>query len=317
MLHTIETTKVYAPIGGKVGGVRVQDGDEATAVQNRYTALLYIESSSPYIIETNTRNAHSANPENAYIHVGESVYLRSNSSKRRVGTGFVMRVEGSKFTVEVLDGNLELDESTDIYRDAGYLYRSLIGTGKTARNANAAITVDSGSIYQVHVRQDDLVNRGDLLLEVVTGAIPMRDIPSHEIRAEKDSIVSSVTANAGDTVSQYQLLSTLYPIEDFQIVAPISEMDLPHVNIGDTVRIELAHIRNQPSLTGRVASISGLNSAEAAEDDYTEASYHVYIDFTASALIRQGMNVNVFFNDPVEPALEDGEAAVEEETPVR
>jgi len=311
VLHTIETMKVYAPVDGKAGGVRAQAGDEAAVIQDRYTALLYIEPSSPYVIETNTKNAYSGNPENSYVHAGEFVYLRSNSSRKRSGTGFIMHVEGSAFTVEVLDGNLELDESTDIYRDRDYQYRSLIGTGRTARNSYAAITVDSGSIYKVHAQQDDLVSRGDLLLEVVTGAIPMKDIPSNEVQAEKDGIVSSVTANAGDTVSQNQLLSTLYPIEDFQIVAPISEVELPHVSIGDTVRIELANIRNQPPLTGTVASISGLNSAEATEDEYTEATYHVYIDFTVSTLIRQGMNVNVFFNDPAEPAHENGAETVE------
>jgi len=297
VLHTIETTKVYAPLGGRAGGVRVQDGDEAAAVQDRYAALLYIEPSSPYLIETDTKNAYSDNPENSYIHVGESVYLRSNSSRKRSGTGFVMYAEGSDFTVEVLDGNLELDESANIYRNDDYKYEALIGTGRTTRNPNVAITVDSGSIFKVHVRQNDAVNRGDLLLEVVTGTIPMRDVPGNEVRAGEDGIVAAVTAQAGDTVSQNQLLSTLYPIGGFQVAVPVSEMDLPHLRIGDTVRIELANIRDQPPLTGTVASISGLNSAEAAEDEYVEATYNVYIDFAGSAIIRQGMNVNVFFND--------------------
>jgi len=313
VLHIIDTTKVYAPVDGKAGGVRVQDGDEVTAIQNRYTALLYIELSSPYIIETSTKNAYSGNPENSYIHPGEFVYLRSNSSRQRIGTGFVIYVDGSNFTVEVLEGNLELDESTDIYRDGDYTYRSLIGTGKTARNPNVAITVDSGSIYKVHVQHDDVVNRGDLLLEVVTGTIPMQNIPGNEVQAEEDSIVASVAATAGDTVSQNQVLFTLYPIRDFQIVVPVSEVELPYVNIGDTVRIEMMNIRDQPSLTGTVASISGLNSAQATDDEYTEATYNVYIDFTASAIIRQGMNVNVFFNDPVESANVDDVEIIEDE----
>ena len=305
VLHTIETTKVYAPVDGRVGGVRVQDGDEATVVQDRYAALLYIEPSSPYIIKTDTKNAYGGSPENSYIHVGESVYLRSSGSKKRGGIGFVMSVEGSNFTVEVLDSNLELDESTSIYRDGDYKYESRIGTGRTLRNPNVAISLDSGSIYKVHVRQNDVVSRGDLLLEAVTGTIPMQDIPGNEVKAEEDSIVATVAANAGDTVSQNQLLSTLYPIEGFQIAVPVSEMELPYVSIGDTVRVELTNIRDQPPLTGTVASISGLSSAEATEDEYTEAAYDVYIDFSASAIIRQGMNVNVYFNELAELAYED------------
>jgi len=54
-----------------------------------------------------------------------------------------------------------------------------------------------------------------------------------------------------------------------------------------------------------VASISGLNSAVALGDEYTDAVYNVYIDFTVSPIIRQGMNVNVYFNDPVEIVSED------------
>ena len=304
-LHTIETTKVYAPVDGRVGGVRAQDGDEAAVIQNRYAALLYIEPSNLYIIETNTKNAYSGDPANSFIHAGEFVYLRSNNSRKRSGTGFVTKAEGTGFAVEVLSGTLELDESTDIYRDADYKFQSLIGTGRTVRNPNVAITVNSGSIYKVHVQQGDAVRRGDLLLEVVTGTFPMTDIPSNEVQAEKDSIVASVAAKAGDTVNKNQRLSTLYPIEDFQVVVPVSELDLPHVSIGDAVRIELANIRDQQPLIGKVASISGLNSAVAIGDEYTDAVYNVYIDFTVSPIIRQGMNVNVYFNDPVEIVSED------------
>lgn len=316
VLHTIETTKVYASVDGKVGGVRVQDGDDVKAIQDRYTALLYIEPSNPYTIETSTKNAYTyGGTENEYIHVGEYVYLRSNSTKKRSGIGFVIAVNGSDYTVEVLDGNLELDESTDIYRDEDYKYESRIGTGKTIRNPDVAVTVDSGSVYKVHVQQDDVVKRGDLLLEIVTGTIAMQDIPSNEVQAEEDGVVATVDSKAGDTVNQNQLLSTLYPISDFQVAVPVSEMDLPHVGIGDPVRIELSNISDQATLTGSIASISGLNDAETSEDgESTDATYTVYIDFTASSIIRQGMNVNVYFNEQTEPADADMDS-VEEELP--
>jgi len=199
--------------------------------------------------------------------------------------------------VEAAGVNLKLDEFVNIYRSEEYAGKSSIGSGKTKRNTNAAITAEGGSVYMVHAEQGDAVKRGDLLVELVTGTIPMREIPENEVKAEMSGVVASVDAAAGATVSKDQLLVTLYPFDDFQVAVLISENDLPYVEIGDAVRIELAGAWEKATFSGTVASISGLGSPDSSGGGETAtANYTVYIDFVFNENVRQGMNVEVYFN---------------------
>jgi len=297
VLHTIDTVKVYAPFDGVIGSVGLKAGDEVAKVQERYSALMYIEPSSPFAVSTTTAKASDL-PENYIIHVGETVYLRSTATIGRAGTGFITQVDNKNYTVEVTEGNLKLDEYVNIYRSKDYVRNTCIGSGKINRSTNVAITAEDGAVYKVHAEQGDAVKRGDLLLELVTGAISIREIPESQVRAEVNGVVASVDVAAGETVSKNQLLSTLYPFDQFQISALISEYDLPYVDIGDVVRIELTSLWEQSSLSGAVAGISGLNTPESSEDaDDSAANYTVYIDFPFYDILRQGMNVKVYFNE--------------------
>jgi multidrug efflux pump subunit AcrA (membrane-fusion protein) len=295
VLHTIQTTAVYAPFDGTVGALGLAPGDDVLKAQERYTALLYIEPTSPFVISATTGSAYSR-PENFIIHVGETVYLRSTSTRNRSGEGFITSVDGRNYTVEVTGGNLKLSEKVNIYRGSDYNRTTRLGVGTTERSANVAITAEEGTVYRIHVKQGDAVKRGDLLLELVTGAISGQSIPDSAIKAETDGVVASVDVTAGETVAQNQLLATLYPFEGFQVAVPVSESDLPYIALGDAVRIELSGMWPEPFLEGTVADISGLNTGSSAEED-ADATYTVYIDFPHNQDIRQGMNVDVYFNE--------------------
>jgi len=297
VLHTIQTTKVYAPFDGTVGSVGLQAGDDIAQAQERYSALMYIEPSSPFVISTSTAKASDV-PENYIVHVGEPVYIRSTATNTRTGAGFITSVDNKNYTVEVTDGNLNLDEYVNIYRSPGFVRRTCIGRGRIRRGANVAITAESGTVYRVHVKQGDAVKRGSLLLEMVTDAVSTQRLPENEIRAETDGVVASVDVTAGETVVQNQRLSALYPFDSFRVAALISESDLPYVNIGDAVRVELTNLWEHPSLSGVVADISGMNTAESSDgEDTAAASYTVYIDFPYHSSIRQGMSVKAYFNE--------------------
>lgn len=312
LLFTMDTTKVYAQSDGMVAGVRAQPGDDVATVQERYTGLMYIEPSSKYTISTSTSNAYDSS-ENNYIHVGETVYLRSNTTRKRTGIGFVTLVDSSSYNVEITAGNLELDEYVDIYRDPEYVYATKIGTGKIARGTDVAVTETEGTVYKVHVAQGDQVKRGDLLMEIVTGSFSAQDIPSLEVAADYDGVIATVDASAGDAVTEKQVLATVYPAEDMQIAVDVTESNLVQIAVGDRVRIEMENIVNSTDLWATVASISGLSN-EAEEEDDDEASYTAYLDFDAADWIREGMSVNAYFNDTDQDAPQDEAADVTAET---
>ncbi|MCL1963811.1 MAG: HlyD family efflux transporter periplasmic adaptor subunit, partial [Firmicutes bacterium] len=221
---------------------------------------------------------------------GESVYIGSRASADRVGEGFVSAVNGKSYTVEVTSGSLVMDDNVAIFRSHDFNAASKIGNGKIARKANIPITAD-GSIFAMHVRQGQQVRRGDPLFETVTGSLAYNLYPTRQIVSGYAAVVASVDVNPGGTVSQNQLLATLYLLDDFQIAVQATEADLAHVTVGDTVRLELTDVRNAP-LEGVVSSISGLSSSGTDEPEYT-----IYIDFDAFDAMRAGMLVNVYCNE--------------------
>lgn len=289
-LFTINTTKVYAPCDGIVGSVRVQVGDEASFIQERYGALLYIEPQSRYLIKTDTKNAYS-DGENKLIHVGETVFIGSKISNERTGAGFITSVSDSGYTVEVTEGNLILGDSVSIFRNRDFSSESKIGSGTTILNPNVAISSE-GSVFRLYATQDKAVKRGELLLETVSGSIAYNPFPTNRVLAGRKGIIASVDVNAGANVTKNQIMATLYPIDKFQVSVNVLESDLKDIQKGDPVRIELSNFYDQESMKGIIASISGLTIAESNETEYT-----VYINFSAGDFIRMGMGVNVYFNE--------------------
>lgn len=289
-LFTLETTKVYAPCDGIVGSVRAQVGDDASYLQNRYNALMFIEPTSQFVIHTDTKEAYAVD-ENLLVQTGEPVYIGSRNSSERMGEGFVTSVDGKKFTVEITSGNLIMEDNVAIYRSADFDNKTKIGAGKTTKNASVPITAD-GIVFKLYVEQGTAVRRGDLLMEVVGGSTVYNAYPTNHILADYDAIVASVDITPGANVAQNQVMATLYPVSGFQISANVLEADLQNVEIGQPARIEMAGLFDQRSLTGTIASISGLSSADAEDPEYT-----IYIDFTPTAIIRPGMNANVYINE--------------------
>lgn len=290
VLFEVATTKVYAPTGGTVGSLGAQVGDEAAYLQERYSAILYIEPRSQYVIKTDTKEAYSED-DNMLIRIGEKVYLGSRNSSSRVGEGIITAVDGSDFTVEVTSGNLSMDDNVAIYRSHDFKSRTKIGAGKTEKNPSVPITAE-GSIYKLYVKQGDTVRRGDLLCEMVSGTTSYNPLPTNQVVAGYAAVVASVDVAQGATVTQHQVLATLYPVQDFQVAAPVLETDLPSLAVGDPVRVELLSAFDAAPVPGTIAAISGLSDEAAEEPEYT-----VYVSFEASDLVRPGMSVNVYINE--------------------
>lgn len=287
---SIETTKLYAPCDGVVGGVRAQPGDEAAFIQEQYGALLFIEPATLLKIDTSTAEAYDKN-ENKLVHVGETVYLQSNNSKSRTGAGYVTQVDGSRFSVEITQGNLSVDERASVYRNPNYEGASRIGIGKTARFNPVAITGE-GSVLRVLVAEGQAVRRGDALAEMVNGVLPGYSAALRDAAIPCLSIVSSIAAQPGEQVSAGQVLATLHPVESLQIMADLNELDLERIQVGDAVRVELTGLKESGLLEGTVASISSLSSTDSGD-----AEYKVYVDFPVGSAVREGMSATVYLNE--------------------
>lgn len=288
-LFTIETTKVYAPCDGVIGSLRIQAGDDAASVQERYGALLYVEPSGTFVIETDTTYAYG-NEENQIVHVGETVYIGSRNSSERMGTGFVTFVENDAFTVEVTSGNLIMDDNVSIFRQSDFAPASKIGSGTTARKAVVPV-VSEGSLFAVHVAQGDRVNKGDLLLETVLGSLDYNAYPTNQVVSGYHAVVATTDAAVGEKVEKKQSMATLHPVDTLRVVVHANESDLRNIQLGDSVSIECSGLAESQLFDGTVHAISGF-----ATDVDGQPYFPVTIEFAPRNDVRIGMSAIVYFN---------------------
>lgn len=193
--------------------------------------------------------------------------------------------------MEVTSDNLRFDENVAICRESDFASDSRIGRGKTSRIAAAAVSGVAeyeGSVLAIHVSEGDRVQRGQLMAETVTGALPQISANPGNVTAKTSGVIASVNVAPGDTVNLDQVLATVHPSGSYQVAADINEVDLMSVSIGDSVSLELLSLPDMKGVRGTIASISAVSSTTTGDAEYT-----LYIDFDANAQIREGMTVTV------------------------
>lgn len=332
-LAQLSTTKVYAPADGTVTGVFCAPGDSVSEVTDRYGALLYIEPTSHYTLTASTENSYNLS-ENKYIHVGETLYLKCSDGKH-TGAGFVTKVEGTDFTVEVTTGSFYMGETVSAYRNAGHTGKSRVGRGDIERIANVAVTGASSSassgegnnnnnsnnnskssVAALHVQNGDPVKAGDLLLETLTGEYEGRYCTGSGLISTESGILAEVSAQVGGAVAKGDIVATIYPRDRLQLQVDFSEADLAALPVDTPVTITFnwnEDFDDAPRYTGRVSRV--LYTAASQQKDQNgeggeSAVYSAYIDFDADETIRLGMTATV---RPVGAQPEDAEEPEETE----
>ena len=293
---SIVTTRVYAPQDGTVASVCAQPGDGAEGVVARYGAVLYIEPVSRYIVQASTEKAYNSSATK-YIHIGEKLYLSCTKDGSHRGTARVTKLEAGEggvtnYTLEVTSGDFYIGETVGAFRSADYASSSRVGRG-TVGQAEAIAVAGEGSILKLHVAPGDVVERGQLLFETVTGALDGLYAGDSAIASDVSGIVASVDAQSGAAVEKDASLITVYPFNKLQIEARVNVLDLYAVREGDSVEIEFD--LDPDSLRrydGVIESISYLTSGEEGKTNYS-----AYISFEADEHVRLGMPAIVYLDE--------------------
>ncbi|MER1993454.1 MAG: HlyD family efflux transporter periplasmic adaptor subunit [Eubacteriales bacterium] len=282
-IFSYRTEKTFASEDGKVAGVFVEAGDDAETMTERYGADLYIEGNSVYTISASTQKAYDSK-ETKIIHTGESVYLMCK--KGRYGLGIVTAVDGTSYTVRVTEGDFIMGDVVYVYRDSDYSSKQLIGKGSASR-ANPTAVNTTGAIVNVAVKDGDEVKRGDLLLETLTGTFEGYRMSGTSVAAEETGVVTSVTAEAGAAVTKGDIVAKIAPISGMRVEALVNTDDRKELKAGDRVTITLESDETR-TYEGTVRYIS-----ELPEEDSETIQYKVIIDFTPDENAVFGMSVIV------------------------
>lgn len=284
-LFSIETTKIYAPVDGMVTGLRAKAGDDAATIQEIYGALCAIEYEGRFTVSATTSGAYS-DEENRIVFAGETVYLQNPNSTSRRGVGLITSVDGSSYTIEVTDaGTLHFKDEVNVYRESGHNSSSRIGRGKVARmpayNVNA-----TGSVLRVAVTEGQKIARGELLFELVDGALDGLKAAGNVVSAEVPGVLAQVNISAGTRVEKGDVLAVLHPTDAPEVKLTIDEEDLALFRVGEQVDVTF-DVLADTKVSGVVQSISG------TPQETGSAAYSVYVSFPAQAGVQEGMSATV------------------------
>ena len=257
-LFTLDTTPVYATQAGTVSAVFASVGDDASGVAAHYGALAVIEPKNALYIDASTDQAYN-DADNRYIHAGETLYLKLSNDK---GTGVVTSVSGKKYTVEILSGSFDVDDTVRCFRESTTPSDSEVGRGKVTRYADVQVNANSGRIAAVHVKPGDAVEVGDLLFELVDAQSEKN--ASRSIAASKDGVITSMNTASGAQVYRGQLLCEVADMSTLELSAEVDELDLNSVAVGDTLTYTLDAFEGE-TFVGTVTKIYAVGTKKQIE----------------------------------------------------
>ena len=297
-IFTYRTDKTYAAEDGTVAGVFVEPGDDAETMTERFGADLYIESKSLYSISASTQKAYDS-VDTMLVHTGEVVYLQNKKVSSRCGMGIITAVDGTGYTVRVTEGNFITGDTIYIYRDSEYSDKQKIGRGSVSR-ANPTAVNTTGAIVNVAVKDGDEVRRGDLLLETLTGTFDGYEMSGTSVTAGETGVIASVSAEAGTVVAKGDIIAKIAPISGMRVETAVSADDRKELKAGDKVTIALESDESK-TYEGTVRYIS-----ELPDEDSETIQYKVIVDFTPDENAVFGMSVIVTTGEKSATITEEG-----------
>ena len=283
-LFTLDTTPVYATQAGTVSAVFAAVGDDASGVAAHYGALAVIEPKNALYIDASTDQAYN-DAENRYIHAGETLYLKLNNNK---GTGIVTSVSGKKYTVEILTGDYDVDDTVRCFRESTTPSDSEVGRGKVTRYADVQVRANSGRVAAVHVKPGDTVEVGDLLFELVDAQSEKN--ASRSIAASSDGVITALNTASGAQVYRGQLLCEVADMSTLELSAEVDELDLNSIAVGDTLSYTLDAFDGE-TFTGTVTQIYSVGTKKQ-----NATYFDVRITLPAGKPLLPGMNGTVTIN---------------------
>ncbi len=278
-LATLRTDAVYAPMDGTVAAIFGAAGDPAEDVAARWGSVLALEETVTFTVSADNARAYD-DLSTKNVVLGEEVWVQSRSDEERTGTGRIIAIDNTAYTVKGTSGTFAPGESVDIFRSSALSEKSCLGRGTVARTAPAAITGE-GTIVSVAVTVGQQVHKGDLLFETLPGSQKAR-----VLTAPVAGVVAQVNLVQGSAASADSVAMVIYPADAMVIEAAIPEADLSFLSVETVVAVSFLWNEDaEESVNCRVLKLSALPDENGA---YT-ATITVPYDET----IRYGMTVTI------------------------
>lgn len=242
---TISPTTLYAPSSGTVKGLQTVIGDQATAIQAQYGALLYIEREDVYHIRANKQGAYN-DPENRDIRIGDTLRVKTSSGDKIEGVATVIALYDGGYTLEMLCGDFELEDSVKCYLGTGKSYdnKDCVGSGKISRPDMIAIQGE-GVVANILVNENEKVEKGQPLFWVDTADKMYLEAPQSQLAFEKDAVITQILVSPGQYVTKGQALMAISDLTVLQATLEVDELDISKIRIDQPVLVAVDAYPNE------------------------------------------------------------------------
>ena len=290
---TISTTKVYAPVSGKVF-LWGEAGDSINDLKDQFGAVAYIEPSSPYTITTNPVDP-SGRP--VTVHPGQKVYLICVTDGKKTGEGVITSASASEYTVRVESSNFEASDKISIYTTPDHKTSNRIGRGFLKRIDNVSC-LGNGYVVKTHVKTGAMVKKGDLLYETIEGSFQPGMNLLDQVLVPENGVIESICVNRGQEINEKTEVAILYPDSNLRVQAMVPEYALRDYRVGDTVYIISQNgDSGQQPVVGKIEKVSQI--PEKSDLPY-DVFYSAYITVSDHNALYYGMNVTISKQNPTQ-----------------
>ncbi len=191
---SVRMDKVFAPFDGTVAAVHAEEGEKTNGT------VLEISPTSLYTLTCTVKNTVQT-PENALIHIGETLYVRCTADGSHRAVAVVTAISGSDYTAETTAGELYVGETVYLYRDEACTPALRVGKGTVTSHDPLTVSAD-GVIRNLRVQQGDKVKRGQWIFSVSSSE-------ENRITVPASGTVTEVKAAVGDSVAEDQALAEI------------------------------------------------------------------------------------------------------------
>ncbi|MEG0961683.1 MAG: HlyD family efflux transporter periplasmic adaptor subunit [Lachnospiraceae bacterium] len=285
------STTVNTPASGRVKRIFAAEGDSVKMVQLEQPGLAEISADGRLKVNFDT---------NTPCTLGQHVIVVYGEERIK---GEVESVKGTAITAVFSDSeNYVLDTQVTILNQD----EIAIGTGKVESSCPIYITADSGSIKSISVKENDKVSAGSSIFKLTDMDYSAHYLTLLEQRqqllqqletakkyaqgyvltAEKDCIVSELTAKVGDILPAGTLFCKLMDTSAYQATFAIDEMDIHGIEKGQKVLVSVDAVEGS-TYEGTVSNIS-----LAGTNENGVASYGVSVALKDASGLLPGMSAN-------------------------
>ena len=193
-LGSIRAEKVFAPVDGTVAAIHSQTGDRVDGT------VLEIAPVSRYAV-TCTVDGVARTPENALIHMGETLWIRCAADGSHTAMRRVTAIDGAGFGVETTAGELYVGEAVYLFRDADFTADARVGKGTVTAQETVKVS-GSGVLLTLRPAVGDQIEKGQWLFSLAGSEETL-------ITAPAAGVVTAVGASEGDAVREQDVVAEI------------------------------------------------------------------------------------------------------------